>query len=80
LAGRLAVDHGNYPEAIRYFSRVEKEYPRSDKITAAKFAKAMTYKKINLGEFAKQALLEVRSQYPGSPESFRADAELKMIK
>ena len=79
LAGRLAVNHANYPEAIRYFGRVEKEYPKSDKVTAATFAKAMTYKKMNLGEFAKRSLLEVRSKYPGSPESFRADAELKML-
>lgn len=79
LAGRLAVNHSNYPEAIRYFSRVEKEYPQSDKVTAATFAKAMTYKKMNLGEFAKRTLTEVRNKYPGSPESFRANAELKML-
>ncbi|QDK38309.1 tol-pal system YbgF family protein [Bdellovibrio sp. NC01] len=79
LAGRLAVNHNNYPEAIRYFGRVEKEYPKSDKVTAATFAKAMTYKKMNLGEFAKRSLVEVRAKYPGSPESFRANAELKML-
>ncbi len=79
LAGKLAVNHNNYPEAIRFFGRVEKEYPKSDKVTAATFAKAMTYKKMNLGEYAKRSLLEVRSKYPGSPESFRANAELKML-
>lgn len=80
LAGRLAVTHKNYPEAIRYFSRVEKEYPTSDKVSAAAFVKAMTYKKMNLGEFARKVLIDVRSKYPGSPESFRADAEIKMLK
>lgn len=80
LAGRMAVDHNNYAEAIKYFARIEKEYPRSNKVVAAKFAKAMTYKKMNLPEFAERNLKEVRARYPGSPESFRADSELKMIK
>lgn len=80
LAGRMAVDHGNYAEAIRFFGRIEKDYPRSNRVVAAKFAKAMTYKKMNLPEFSRRNLAEVRSRYPGSPESFRADAELKMIK
>ncbi|MFM6927536.1 MAG: tetratricopeptide repeat protein [Bdellovibrio sp.] len=79
LAGRMAVDHSNFPEAIRYFGRVEREYPQSDKASSAKFAKAMTYKRMNLRDFARKSLLEVRSKYPGSPESFRADSELKMF-
>lgn len=80
LAGRMAVDHNNYAEAIKHFARIEKEYSHSNKVIAAKFAKAMTYRRMNLPEFAKKALQEVRVKYPGSPESFRADAELKMFK
>lgn len=80
LAGRMAVDNGNYAQAMKYFSQIEKDYPRSNKVVSAKFAKAMTYKKMNLPEFALPTLKEVRARYPGSPESFRADAELKIIK
>lgn len=80
LGGRMAVDHRNYAEAIKYFTQIERDYPRSNKVAAAKFAKAMTYKRMNLPEFAVRSLKEVRSKYVGSPESFRADAELKMIK
>lgn len=80
LAGRMAVDNGNYAQAIKYFSQIEKDYGKSNKVVAAKFAKAMTYKKMNLPEFALRSLKEVRARYPGSPESFRADAELKIIK
>ncbi|WP_347358317.1 tetratricopeptide repeat protein [Bdellovibrio sp.] len=80
LAGRMAVDNSNYAQAIKYFSQIEKQYPRSNKVAAAKYAKAMTYKKMNLPEFSRKALAEVRSKYPGSPESFRADAELKVLK
>ncbi|MNJ94616.1 tol-pal system protein YbgF [compost metagenome] len=79
LAGRRALDGGNYPEAVKYFSRVEKEYPRSSRVPAARFAKAMTYKKMNLPTFSRKILAEVRAKYPGSPESFRADSELKLF-
>lgn len=80
LAGRMAVDHNDYAQAVKYFSEIEKKYSKSNKVPAAKFAKGMTYKKMNLPEFALRSLKEVRARYPGSPESFRADAELKMIK
>jgi TolA-binding protein len=80
LVGRRAADHGNYPDAIRYFARIEKEYPRSNKYVAARYAKAMTYKKMNLPQFSRKILTEVRAKYPGSPESFRADSELKIVK
>ncbi|WII73752.1 hypothetical protein QJS83_07665 [Bdellovibrio sp. 22V] len=79
LAGRMAVDHSNYAEAVKHFAQIEQKYPRSNKVVAAKFAKAMTYKRMNLPDFAKRALKEVRAKYPGSPESFRADAELRMF-
>ncbi len=77
LAGRMAVDHSNYAEAVKYFARVEKDYPRSNKVVAAKFAKAMTYKKMNLGEFAMRNLKEVRDRYPGSPEFFPCRLRIK---
>lgn len=80
LAGRMAVEHGNFAQGIKYFSKIEKEYPRSNKLAAAKFAKAMTYKRMNLPEFAEKGLKEVRAKFPGSPESFRANAELKVIR
>ena len=79
LAGRMAIDHGNYAEAIRYFARIEKEYPHGKRAVSAHFDKAMVYKKINLPEIAKQILKDVRAKYPGSPESFRADNEIKLI-
>lgn len=80
LAGRMAVNHANYAEAIRYFSQIEKNYSHSNRLVSAKYAKAMTYKRMNLPEFATPILKEVRARYPGSPESFRADAELKISK
>ncbi len=80
LAGRMAMDHHNYAEALKHFSRIIKEYPNGNKVVSAKFAKAIAYKKMNLGSYAKGVLADVQKRYPGSPESFRAANELKLIK
>ncbi len=80
LAGSMAVNKGNYSEAIKYFADIEKKYPRSNKMVAAKFAKAMTYKAMNLPEYAKSNLKDLIKKYPGSPESFRASTELKILR
>lgn len=80
LAGRMAMDHRNYAEAIKQFSKIHRQYPSGDKAAAAEFAKGMAYKKMNLPKFAQQVLLNVKKKYPGSPESFRADSEIKILK
>jgi TolA-binding protein len=80
LNGLLAVENHNYGEALINFNRVIKQYPNGEKVVAAMFAKAMTFKKMNLGSESKRMLEMVNQKYPGSPESFRASAELKMTK
>lgn len=80
LAGRMAMDHRNYAEAIKQFGKIHQQYPNGDKVAAADFAKGMTYKKMNLPQLAQQVLLAVKKKYPGSPESFRAENEIKILK
>lgn len=80
LAGRLAFSSKNYAEAIKYYQKVISKYPRSNKVVAAKFAKALAYKKMNLEPQAKGVLAELRKKYPGSPEAFRAETELKLMR
>lgn len=79
LGGELALEMKNYPEALRYFQKVTRLYPLSNRVVAAQFAKGMAYKKMNLDAQAKRVFFEVRTKYPGSPESFRAEVELKLI-
>jgi TolA-binding protein len=79
LGGELALEMKNYPEALRYFQRVTRSYPLSNRVVAAQFAKGMAYKKMNLEAQAKRVFFELRTKYPGSPESFRAEVELKLI-
>lgn len=79
LAGRQALDNKNYAEAIKFFGRVQTEYPNSNKTVSAQFAKAMAYKKMNLEPQARKVLREIMQKYPGSPESFRADNEMRLL-
>jgi TolA-binding protein len=79
LSGLLALQNHGYPEALRQFQKVIKFYPNSNKAVSAQFSKAITYKRLNLDAEAKRVFKEVMVKYPGSPESFRAEAELKLL-
>jgi TolA-binding protein len=80
LAGRMAFDNKNYAEAIKFYQKVVTQYPRSNKVVASQLAKGMAYKKMNLDPQAKFVFQEVRKRYPGSPEAFRAENEMKLFK
>jgi len=80
LAGRQAMENKNYPDAIRYFQKVIASYPQSNRVVSSQFAKAMTYKKMNLSVQARGVLKELKQKFPGSPESFRAENEIKLIR
>jgi TolA-binding protein len=80
LAGRMAFSNKNYPESIKYYQKVISQYPRSNKVVAAKMAKGLAYKKMNLAPQAKFVFDDLRKKYPGSPEAFRAENEMKISK
>lgn len=79
LAGRQALENRNYGEAVRFFQRVATEYPRSNRVVSAQFSKALAYKKMNLNAEARKVFREIIQRYPGSPESFRADNEMRLL-
>lgn len=79
LSGLTALQNKSYPEALRSFQKISKNYPNSNKAVSAQFSKAITYKRLNLAAEAKRVFKEVMAKYPGSPESFRAEAELKLF-
>lgn len=80
LAGRQSMENRNYPEAIKYFQKVINEYPQSNRMVSAQFAKAMTYKKMNLSSQSKTVLKDIKKKFPGSPESYRAESEMKLAR
>jgi TolA-binding protein len=80
LAGKLALEEKNYPASLKHFQKVISSFPQSNKVIAAKFGKAMAYKKMNLDSQAVEVFTDIRKKYPNSPEYFRAEMEMKLIK
>lgn len=80
LAGLMSLSNKNYGPSLRYFNQVMKQYPLSNKASAAMYAKGVALKKLNLTEESRHVFLKVRKSYPGSPEAMRAQTELKLIK
>lgn len=79
LAGRQALDRKSYTESLRYFQKISTDYPRSNRVVASQFAKAMAYKKMNLDGEARKVFRDIVVKYPGSPESYRADSEMRLL-
>lgn len=80
LAGKTALENKFYGEALRNFNLLIQKFPQGSKVLAAQFAKAQTYEKMNLKNVAIQTYIKIKAKYPGSPESFRADTQLKLIR
>ncbi len=76
LARLEALDYGG---ALTQFTKVLKNDPRGKYSSHALFAKAMTYKKMNLRREAKSVLTEVLQRFPKTTESARAKAELSLM-
>jgi TolA-binding protein len=79
LQGQMALQNKSYAEALKHFQKITKNYPHSNKVVSAEFSKAVTYRRLNLPAEARRVFKDVIARYPGSPESFRAEAELKLI-
>lgn len=80
LAGLQQVGIKNYGKALKYFNRLIQDYPYGNKTGAALFAKGAVYRKMNLDSLAMTNFKDVLKRYPGSPEAFRAQAELRLLK
>ena len=73
---RMLVDR-NYGEALLYFNRVIQKSPGSFSARSAMFQKAVLFKKMNLPEESRKALISLKLKFPGSLEAKRADIVLK---
>lgn len=80
LGGKMALEKKQYGKAVQFFQKVQDQFPQSNKVVSAEFAKGVAYKKMNLEKLALRIFDEVKRKYPGSPESFRANNEAKLIR
>lgn len=78
MAGLLFLANKDYGRALKAFDRVLTT-PRHGHAPKALFAKAVTYKKMNLPEVSQPLLKQVQARYPKSIESQRAAIELKIL-
>lgn len=79
LTGQILLEEKRYSEAIREFQEIIDKYPRGNKLPAAYLGKGVAYRKLNLFPYAENALRTVKKDFPGSPESYRVDLELKLL-
>ncbi len=80
LGAQLKLSLGLPGLALRDFELIISEYPMGNKRVAALLGKGIAYRKLQLYPFAERVLNDLRSEYPGSPEYFRAELEQKLIK
>ncbi len=80
LAGKMALEEKNYKDSVGFFQKVISEFPMSNKVVASKFGKAMAYRSMNLNAQSLQVFSDIRRKHPQSPEFFRAETEMKLIK
>lgn len=79
LQGMLFFSQKKFGESLAAFQKILNFYPQSNKAVSALFAKGVVFKKMNLNKQALQLLAQVINRYPGSPESARAEVEVKLI-
>lgn len=71
---------GQFQEAMKYYTRVTREYSDQNKAPDAMFKLALSYEKTSDLGLARKTLEEVISKYPYSTSAAAAKAELKRIK
>lgn len=80
LTGMLEFQNGQIGESVRSFSVVTNRFPKSNKRSAALFAKAVAYNRLNLKSQALRVWETVIKEYPGSPDAERAKMHIRMAK
>jgi TolA-binding protein len=79
LMGQACLEKKQFAEGLQFFQRLLRDYPMGHKAVSAEFAKGIAYRNMNIGPLARQAFVKVKGKYPGSPESYRAESELKLL-
>jgi TolA-binding protein len=79
LMGYSSLENKKYSEALRHFESLTRKYPNSNKAVSAEFAKGTAFKHMRLKKQAQITFLKLRKKYPGSPEYYRAESELKIL-
>lgn len=80
LNGLLALSKENYKRASKNFKLLQKFYPNGNKIPSAMVGRGIALRKLGKKKQAIAIFEGVRKLYPGSPEYFQSDFQLKILK
>lgn len=80
LMALASSEQNEYNLALNYFKKIETYSASGDRIAQAKFAKSRMYKKMGLIEVSVAGMNDIVKRYSGSPESYQALNELKIMK
>jgi tol-pal system protein YbgF len=78
--GETYYSAGQYGDAMRFYSRVTRDFPDQNKAPDAMFKLALAYERTSDLGLARKTLEEVISRYPYSTSAASAKAELKRIR
>lgn len=78
--GETYYSAGQYPDAMRFYTRVTRDFPDQNKAPDAMFKLALAYERTSDLGLARKTLEEVIKRYPYSASAASAKAELKRIK
>lgn len=78
--GETYLSTGKYGEAMKYFRRVETEYPQQNKAPDALLKVGLTYEKLGDLGLARKAFESLIANYPYAPSAATARKELERIK
>jgi tol-pal system protein YbgF len=70
----------DFHQAAREFDKVEKNFPKGNKVPAAKLKKGLSYRELGLKEEAVRELKDLVRLHPSSPEAQLAGEQIKLIK
>jgi TolA-binding protein len=79
ITGQLNISINRSAEALRQFEQVIQDYPFGNRLPAAQFGKSVAYKNLKLYKYANSALDQLKKDFPGSPEAYRAELEKRLI-
>ncbi len=80
LIGLSQFSEAQYGASLKSFNHLIRFYPSSNRLPSAKLAKAAVFKKLKLPQISKKHLAELAEQFKGSPEAFRAESEIRILK
>ncbi len=78
-ASRMSIQQGKYKTALKYINHILQNFKSHKRYISAMLAKGIVYEEMKLKTTAKKIYKSIKNKYPNTPQSFRADLQLKSL-